>query len=145
MSPSSAPLWNNIWRATVIYQQRSVNLLHLLVLGLLVHFFAVSPLDGHRTLPVSLPGCISEVELLGFFGFLLSLFPTSLFISIKPACLLPTLYFPLILHFLFLISKGFWISSTLLVHFPSGDSCGGFKGLSQVCNAQCIWCALAPR
>jgi len=41
--------------------------------------------------------------------------------------------------------RAFWMSSTLLAHFPSVNFCGGPKDLSQVCDAQCVWCALAPR
>lgn len=58
-------------------------------------------------------GCLSSwvylwgVELWGFFGFLLSLFPSCLLISTKFAFLLPILYLPLILHSFFLIFKGF--------------------------------------
>lgn len=97
--PSSAAQWNNLWRAGVIYHRHLVNLLHLLVLQLLIHFCCQS-MKRAQDSALSPPGCISELQLLGFFW--LFAFPFSNpFIHFHQICVpLPILYLPLILHFL---------------------------------------------
>lgn len=133
MSPSAA-LWSNIWRATVIYQRCSVNLLHLLVLRLLVHFFAVTLENRHRILAVSLPRCISEIEKLGFLR--LSAFPFSnLFIHPHQIYLPSSNPSSSFSHSLFLICKGWFECLTLFLFILH-------HGILVVDPKVCLWFAV---